>query len=565
MRKVIVCYFILCVRFILCAQNSPDLLLNAGGVGHDEGRHIACDEEGNVYVVGKFMGTAYFGNTTLVSYGDTDLYIAKISNGEFEWAKRAGGEGNDWANSVAVSGTEVYITGRFEETANFNTPSAIGDNEIVSEGGVDVFLAKYNSNGEFQWAKRSGGGGDDFGYGVAVSGTDVYVSGTIAGTANFNTPSAAGTNEIVAAGYNDTFLAKYNNNGYFHWARRAGGLGSTSVSFRITVNNFDVYIAGFFTGIVNFNNPSESGSNEIVSLGDMDVFLAKYNSSGNFQWARRAGSAGLDEAWGIAVDDTDVYVSGIFSGTANFNTPSANGSNEITSMGGHDIFIAKYNKNGNFQWARRAGGADYETAYYGVAINESRLYITGGFRGTANFNTPSLNGINEIISAGDRDIFLAMYDDEGSFKWAIRAGGEGSDMSWGIALNGDDIYITGAFSQTANFNNPSASGSNEITSLGVSDVFLAKYNGENIVNLIYNYKQTISIFPNPNTGNFTVAFGQQLTNATITIQDVLGKTVYTTTVSGDRHNVQLNEAKGIYFVNIQTEQGERTTLKLTVE
>ncbi len=73
------------------------------------------------------------------------------------------------------------------------------------------------------------------------------------------------------------------------------------------------------------------------------------------------------------------------------------------------------------------------------------------------------------------------------------------------------------------------------------------------------------IYPNPNTGNFTVAFGQQLNNATINVTDILGKTVYTTTVSGDKHNVQLTQAKGIYFVNIQTEQGERATLKLVVE
>jgi uncharacterized repeat protein (TIGR03803 family) len=74
-----------------------------------------------------------------------------------------------------------------------------------------------------------------------------------------------------------------------------------------------------------------------------------------------------------------------------------------------------------------------------------------------------------------------------------------------------------------------------------------------------------SVYPNPNTGNFTVAFGQQLNNANINVKDVLGKTVYTTTISGDKHNVQFTQAKGIYFVNIQTEQGERTTLKLVVE
>jgi hypothetical protein len=73
------------------------------------------------------------------------------------------------------------------------------------------------------------------------------------------------------------------------------------------------------------------------------------------------------------------------------------------------------------------------------------------------------------------------------------------------------------------------------------------------------------IYPNPNTGSFTVAFGMQLNNATINVTDVLGKTVYSSQASGDKHNIQLDEAKGIYFVSIQTEQGERATLKLVVE
>jgi uncharacterized repeat protein (TIGR01451 family) len=73
------------------------------------------------------------------------------------------------------------------------------------------------------------------------------------------------------------------------------------------------------------------------------------------------------------------------------------------------------------------------------------------------------------------------------------------------------------------------------------------------------------IYPNPNTGSFTVAFGKQLNNATINVTDILGKTIYSTTVSGDKHNIELTQAKGIYFVNIQTQQGERTTMKLVIE
>lgn len=93
---------------------------------------------------------------------------------------------------------------------------------------------KYNSAGVFQWAKRAGSTANDIGYGVAASGSDVYVVGIIGGTANFNTPSASGSNEITTAGGSDIFLAKYTNTGAFQRAVRAGGTGS-DIGYNVAV------------------------------------------------------------------------------------------------------------------------------------------------------------------------------------------------------------------------------------------------------------------------------------------------------------------------------------------
>lgn len=131
----------------------------------------------------------------------------------FQWARRAGGTGADQANGIAVSGSDVYITGSSAVgTSNFNTPSATGSNEITIIGSFsDIFLAKYDNTGAFQWAWRAGGTSGDAGIGVAVSGTEVYTTGYFLGTANFNNPTATGSNELstVSTLGGDAFLARY--------------------------------------------------------------------------------------------------------------------------------------------------------------------------------------------------------------------------------------------------------------------------------------------------------------------------------------------------------------------
>ena len=368
----------------------------------------------------------------------------------------------------------VYITGYFSGTLTLGTTT------LESAGSDDIFVAKYDATGTPLWAKRAGGAAQDQAFGVAVSGSAVYISGIFLGTANFNTPSATGSNEITSAGDGDIFIAKYDNTGAFQWAKRAGG-GIQDVAHSIAASGSSVYITGAFQSTANFNTPSATGSHEITSAGNYDIFIAKYDDAGVFQWAKRAGGTNIDfSSYGLAVSGSAVYITGSFQSTANFNTPSAAGSNEITSAGGYDIFLAKYDDTGVFQWAKRAGSkgtpAPTSPDYgFGVAVSGSAVYIAGNFKSTANFNTPSAAGSHEITSAGGEDIFLAKYDDLGNFEWAKRAGGTSNDFASAIAVSGNDVYITGNFQGTINFNTPSSATSHTLVSAGNDDVFLAKF------------------------------------------------------------------------------------------
>lgn len=459
----------------------PNLLIqatsNASNI-RSQTTGVAVDASGSIYSVGLFSGSVTFGGTTFVSDGDRDIFLVKYDNsGGVQWVKRAGGVGADVPYGVAVSGDDVYITGYFTAgNINFNTPSAPGSNELVSAGSDDIFLAKYDGSGNFQWARRAGGTSSDIGFGVSASGSAVYITGYFSTTANFNTPSAPG-NQITSAGGTDIFLAKFDNTGTFQWAVRAGG-SSQDIGYGVAEAGNDVYITGYFRNTAGF-----SSNTSLVTAGDNDIFLAKYTSTGTLQWARRGGGTLSDISQGVAISNSGVCITGSANpgtftpGVINFNTPSASGSNEITIPAGNlNIIVAQFDFSGNFQWARRGGGGGLASGS-GIASSGSDIYVTGYFRSVANFNNPSASGSNEIFSVGTlQDMFLAKYSDTGTFRKAIRGGGAAEDYGWSVAASGSDIYVGGNFRQTANFNNPSASGSNELSTIALTgDAFIAGY------------------------------------------------------------------------------------------
>mgnify|MGYP000106108991 CR=1 FL=1 len=216
----------------------------------------------------------------------------------------------------------------------------------------------------FKWAK--GIGSDDYLYSQNIS-TDAsgncYITGYFQGTATF------GTTQITSSGNSDIFIAKYDTEGNFQWVRKAGGTTNSDAGNGISADaSGNCYITGYFQGTATF------GTTQITISGYSDIFIAKYDTDGNFQWVKKAGGVEYDEGYGIAVDASgNCYVTGFFRQTATFGTT------QITSSGNSDIFIAKYDTDGNFQWVRKAGSTNYDYGN-GIATDASgNCYVTGVF------------------------------------------------------------------------------------------------------------------------------------------------------------------------------------------
>ncbi|MFA5498360.1 MAG: SBBP repeat-containing protein [Candidatus Cloacimonadia bacterium] len=416
---------------------------STGASFEDEGKSIAVDAEGNSYVIGYFWYTATFGSTTLTSSGSADIFIAKSDkDGNWLWAKQAGGSSADWGESIAVdSEGNCYVTGSFLDTASF------GSTMLTSNGGRDIFIAKLDQNGNWLWAEKAGGSELDVGYGIAVdSEGNSYVTGYFCETATF------GSTTLTSSGSEDIFIAKLDQNGNWLWTEKAGG-SELDVGYGIAVDSEgNSYVTGCFWEAATFGNTT------LTSSLTADIFVAKMDKNGNWLWAEKAGGRLIDEARSIAIDSAgNSYVTGYFYDTATF------GSTTLTNSDYENAFIAKMDANGNWLWAKSTGGLSNDQGY-GIAIDSTgNSYVIGCFEGRVTFDNIRLT------SNGERDIFIAKLDQNGNWLWAKGAGGSSYDNGHSIAVDSaGNGYLTGGFFGTATF------GSITLTSRGSYDIFIAK-------------------------------------------------------------------------------------------
>lgn len=445
-------YLILVVFFLSACNPLKDNWewVNQGGSqNYDGARDIVMDVSGNIYVTGRFQGSALFDKTKLEGAGDDEIFLIKYDpSGKLVWAKRAGGKKEDASYGLSMDGDgNIYMAGFFNDTAYFDKI------QIISKGKEDIFIAKFNQNGDVIWCKQAGGEfKDDLKDIVTDNNGNCYITGYFSGSIKFDTIGISGPDYTE-----DIYIAKYDKNGNAIWAKKAGGPANDRGMGIILDKAENLYLTGYFTKAAYFDSL-------ILNTTDQaDIFLAKYDGNGNALWVKQAGGIGWDEAACIDVDEEgNVLIAGFFVKDAMFDS---SGNNVLTSFGERDIFIAKYDSKGNFLWVKQAGGEKIDECRSIDITQQGDFYVTGFFGEAAKFDTST------IVSNGDYDIFLAGYNADGTLSFAKQAGGTGYDEGRRVLFDGkQNIFLTGGFNGKAKF------GSTETKEAQDFDVFIAKYN-----------------------------------------------------------------------------------------
>ena len=318
--------------FVLKYDGSGNLIWAkcASGANNIRGRSINSDASGNVYVTGDYgSSTVTIGSTTLSSSGILDVFTVKYDAlGNVLWAKSAGGTNNDYSMGISTdASSNVFVTGYFFSSAMTCSTTVLTN---ANGGSCDVFAIKYDALGNFIWAKRAGGLGSDFGNGISAD-----AAGNSYLTGKFDSPTLAlGTTTLTNAGNTDFFLYKYDPSGNIVWARGIAGTGYEVGNSVATPTNGNVYIAGQFT-----SNTITCGTTTLTNAiaGTDDIFVLKYDVSGNALWAKSVGASGNQIGYGVSPDiNGNVFVTGSIG-----SNPVSFGPTTLTSAGMDDIFVAK--------------------------------------------------------------------------------------------------------------------------------------------------------------------------------------------------------------------------------
>ena len=289
------------------------------------------------------------------------------------------------------------------------------------------------------------------------------------------------------------------------WANSAVGTAS-DYGQSITVDaSGNSYATGYF------NSPTMAfGTTTLTNIGAANIFIVKYDPSGNVLWANSAGGTSAMVSKGISIDlSGNVYITGFFYGdSVSFGTTIL--TNKDTTGLTSDIFVAKYSSLGNFLWAKVAGGISEDYSYSISANPIGNISITGYFYSdTISFGT--LNGLNSNNTFNTTDIFVANYNPSGNIQWLNTEGGTSDEVSLGVSTDaGGNVFVTGSFESPF-----IAFGTTTLTNVVSADIFIAKFTSlgnpvwaKSAGGPLYDEGTSVSTFTNGNvciTGYFASA------------------------------------------------------------
>jgi len=442
----------------------------------DSGNAVVVDAAGNTYFGGTFRGTidvnkSNHGEKLLSAVDNYDAFLVKYDpSGKLVWARKIGsGNGDETIEHLAIGPTgDVYATGQFEETVDFDPGRAV--HGLTSHGKRDAFILHLTPNGKYVWAGNIGGERDDDITALAVGPSgDMYYSGFVRLSGDAD-PTRAVRN-IVDRGVDDTIIARLNGkNGAIKWLKVYGENATRETVFGLAVDaNENVTAAGMFNDPVEFDRQDTSFDREPV--GSDDVYIARLNSRGNYQFIKTFGGKKQETVVDLVQDSAgNLYVNGNFAKTTDFDPGP--GQKLLEAPGDSAAYILKLDADANFTWVRQVGAAvidgGTEDAFIvarGMAVDASgNVVSTGDFDGTVDFDPGSGSRIIDIDKSNNTpaiagqltasDAYVLKLDSDGNFVDVAHFGGEdGTVLAHDIAVDSSGgMSITGAFAGFVDLN-----------------------------------------------------------------------------------------------------------------
>ena len=578
---------------------------------------ISLDTLNNIYIAGRFIGSLDVDpgiNTNLISgFGAYDMFTLKLDSiGQFLWVYHSGNNGWEAILSQTVDNAgNVYNLGQFGGTLDFDASSS--SSVLTSTNFSDIFIQKLDTDGNFLWVKQLGDSlSEERGNQIAVdSSSNIYLTGLFLGEMDFD--PGINTNSLTsAAGSSDIFILKLDIHGDFLWAKAIGDTLPDRGNAITVDQQGNCYSTGHFTGVVDFD--PGLGTTELIAAGSSDGYILKLDTNGNFIWVRQiSGNAFEDGTSIISMNNEDIITIGTFQDSANFSLIS--GVSDLISNGGNDIFIAKLDSVGNFEWANSFGGLSNDLGASLAKDQYGHFYTVGNV--TGNLDLDPTAGLDQKNGFGNTDVFVQKFnvcfpsygrdtiiacnsytwidgrtytESTDSIEWRLTNSlGCDSIIMLNITINHIDTSTSVNFPTIlANYalasyqwfdceNNytaipgetnqsftPTTNGSYAVQLTDNNCIDTSSCVQISTLNIDNEHANQVKIYPNPTSGKVIVELGQ-LKNVSIKIYDNTNKLIYSeNNIVSPNFQFELIQATGIYIVEVISE-GYSKQMKLILE
>lgn len=482
--------FITTLSFLLlfCSELKAQQYENTwhlGGSGNVSIDAITTDTSGNIYTVGRFSDTVDFdfgpSTATLIASNSMDLFINKIdSNGNFIWVKQIEGSVFPVSKGINIDQAgDLIVIGSFFDTVDFNPGAPV--NNLIARGSSifrsDGFVLKLDAQGDFIWAKHFGGPQNDRIVSIVTDDSNnLYFTGFFRDTVDFD-PSTNTYNLHAPSNFNATFITKLDQNGNFMWAKLFGGTRYCMPSDITIDRNSNIILCGGFEGTIDFD-PGPSTFNLTKNISRAGVtFIAKLDNNGDFIWAKKIdGGNGVGPSSIVVDHRSNIYVSGNFIGTIDFN-PGAASDSLYNSIIDSDIFILKLDSLGSYIRAVNFNGPNSAFSNQLTFDQSGFLYHIGTFYDTINLNPNSAFPIG--VSEGLEDVMVASLDQNLNYRSGFTVGSNRQEDGTGIVTSlNNKVYAVGQFAAAVDFD--FGTSVDLLTPVGTNDGFISVFTQCNV-------------------------------------------------------------------------------------
>ncbi len=549
MKKSFLCLSA-CLISIFSFAQTYNWAYSSGGGGWDDVKSTHLGNDNGTVMTGMFSNTAIFGATTLTSTAYQDAFVAKYDQqGNVLWAKAISGNEQDWGYKVTTdNNNNVYVTGYFQSTALYFTPT----DSIVKnvQSSRNVFLAKYNSNGVFQWAKLGSGGATN---GFMTSRSVVVDNqNNIIISGDYNKQIQFGASTLPMTNSTNIFMVKFDPTGNVIWTK--AGVSNSLCWFTdlATDATNNIYATGKISTAITF------GATTITNyLGD-DMVVGKFDASGNLLWMDVVGKSisatttanNFDCGSSIKVDGSgNIFVGGSLIDTTYYDA------NLNIVYNKQFAFVAKYSNAGVQQWLKKFGNDEKDNINAIDLDANGDVYAIGIYKGVFN-----VGGVT-LPNGASTNAFVAKLNKlNGNTIFAYQLGVSAAEVEgWGIGVNqlNGNVYTSGIYRGSCAFN------ANTLNPQGVWDIFVVLLNNSVIQSAKdISLDESIQLYPNPASSMLSIQSSNDLdlATSTVTIFSTDGQLMYRTNLS-TQHSIDISRLKsGNYIVEIVADHKRLTKM-----